>query len=89
MLLRGERGRRKAEIQGAPLVLPTVRAPWRAGSVNVHIYKSMIGHTLRQSCLTTGGLAEHAAACGAEDDGLRVRENGRDGEAAWIDQNTP
>ena len=38
--------------------------------------------TLRQSCLTTSRLAENAAARSAEDDGLRVREDGRDREAA-------
>lgn len=40
--------------------------------------------TLRQSRLTTSRLAEDAAACRAEDDGLRVREDGRDGEATCV-----
>lgn len=40
------------------------------------------GRTLSQSRLTTGGLAEHARACGAGNDGLCVREDGGDGEAA-------
>jgi hypothetical protein len=39
--------------------------------------------TLRESCLTTGGLAEHARARATDDDGLRVRKDRGDGEAAW------
>ena len=39
-------------------------------------------HTLRQSCFTTSRLAENAAACCAEYNGLRVRQDGRNGEAA-------
>lgn len=39
--------------------------------------------TLRQSCLTTGRLAEHAATCSAQDNSLCVREDGRDGKAAY------
>ena len=38
--------------------------------------------TLRQSCLTTSGLAKIVAACGTEYNGLRVREDSRDGAAA-------
>ena len=40
------------------------------------------GLTLSQSCLTTSRLAEYARACAAEDDGLRMREDGGNGEAA-------
>ena len=35
-----------------------------------------------QSCLATGGLAQHLRAASAEDDGLRVAEDRGDGEAA-------
>jgi hypothetical protein len=37
---------------------------------------------LRKPGLATGRLAEHRGAAGADDDGLSVRENGRDREAA-------
>ena len=37
---------------------------------------------LRQARLSARGLAEHGRAAGADDDGLGVREDGRDGEAA-------
>jgi hypothetical protein len=37
---------------------------------------------LRKPSLATGRLAEHRGAAGADDDGLSVRENGRDREAA-------
>jgi hypothetical protein len=37
---------------------------------------------LCESCLTTSGLAEDLRAAGADDNGLGVRENGGDGEAA-------
>lgn len=39
--------------------------------------------TLSQSRLATSRLAEYACACTAKDDGLRVREDGGDGKAAW------
>ena len=38
--------------------------------------------SLGQSSLTTGGLAEDGRAAGADDDGLGVREDGGDSEAA-------
>ena len=38
---------------------------------------------LCESSLTTGGLAEDLRAAGADYDGLCVREDGGDGEAAW------
>ena len=38
--------------------------------------------SLGQSSLTTGGLAEDGRASGADDDGLGVREDGGDVEAA-------
>ena len=38
--------------------------------------------SLGQSSLTTGGLAEDGRAAGADDDGLGVREDGGDVEAA-------
>jgi len=38
--------------------------------------------SLGQTCLTTSGLAEHGRAASADDDGLSVREDRRDGEAA-------
>lgn len=38
--------------------------------------------SLGQSSLTTGGLAENGRAAGADDDGLGVREDGGDVEAA-------
>ena len=37
---------------------------------------------LSEPGLATGGLAEDGRASGADDDGLGVRENGGDGEAA-------
>jgi hypothetical protein len=37
---------------------------------------------LGEPCLATSGLAEHSGAAGADDDGLGVGEDGRDGEAA-------
>lgn len=38
---------------------------------------------LGESGLATSGLAEDLRAAGADDDGLCVREDGGDGEAAW------
>lgn len=40
------------------------------------------GAALGQTGLATGGLAEDGRAAGADDDGLGVREDGGDGEAA-------
>lgn len=40
------------------------------------------GAALRQSRLPTGRLAQHGRAAAADDDGLGVREDGCDGEAA-------
>jgi len=40
------------------------------------------GHTFCQPCHSTGGLAQHTCARGADDDSLRVREDGGNGEAA-------
>lgn len=40
------------------------------------------GAALGQPCLAASGLAEDLGAAGADDDGLCVREDGRDGVAA-------
>lgn len=40
------------------------------------------GAPLGQARLAAGGLAQHGGAAAADDDGLGVREDGRDGEAA-------
>lgn len=40
------------------------------------------GAALSEAGLATGGLAQHSRAALADDDGLGVRENGGDGEAA-------
>ena len=44
--------------------------------------RSQKTRTLSQAGLTTSGLAEDRGARGADNDGLRVREDGSDGEAA-------
>ncbi len=50
------------------LALPLLLSPKRAA--------------LGQARLAASGLAQHGGAAAADDDGLRVREDGRDGEAA-------
>lgn len=88
---------REERQQKSDLVLPTERATWREGgrqrSVRVRIATERIGTetestgkcetlTLGEAGLTTSGLAENRGARGADNDGLGVREDGSDGEAA-------
>ena len=68
--------------------------PRRGGVIRLHIpstsFSSIVSSrllsperaALSETGLATGGLAEDLGAAGADDDGLGVREDGGDGEAA-------
>lgn len=65
------------------LITPHQIAPLRSGrrSFASHLL-SPERAALGQTSLTTGGLTENGRATGADDNGLGVREDGGDGEAA-------